>query len=543
MIPVKFLVLLRGEDRMEVEIEDCFPSAQMHIEGIGHCESPFFLSSIEVQNISAYHLPAPTLLAYKLSHLALPLQWRKTATDFALMLDCIGKPLRQILSHPVAADPNSCEAPDLKEFLKARLAENVAVNYTLQGHAPSCIRDASDERLSLKTREELDALLNWTGASEKFLILFVEAPAGCPPAQTFSTPFLPLKMSLLKFNALDVAQKRRILTEIVILVAVQYFLRDHRLRSIIQSSSAKDDVFAEEAYLCALETICTRCIAASELSTRATLLDVDKARQSRSFQSWWKQISVYNGGLADYVHSEERRHMAPQTSSKSIQELLYSWEMMEHPTRLPGLKFPTAAEIASLGIPASDPLVNMMFAEMSHLISFPPLMVALTGKYRIEIDSLAAASAAPVIVDDVWKLVMKDYIHDHVTIQRLRRTNRQFKNWLTLSEDSGGISDEIWTRLLAEAWRPKTVQKYTPKGRKARSAEDLFKDIWTVKWRRAHREIYICGHCSRTHYVKSIDEWYAENGGEFTRDFCPCPECHDHTKSWARCAYHSLYIR
>eukprot|EP01122_Echinamoeba_exundans_P000387 TRINITY_DN10342_c0_g1_i1.p1 TRINITY_DN10342_c0_g1~~TRINITY_DN10342_c0_g1_i1.p1 ORF type:complete len:623 (+),score=60.23 TRINITY_DN10342_c0_g1_i1:12-1880(+) len=548
-IPIKFLVVFRGFDRLEIEILDCLPSAAMHVMWAGTIEDELVLRHLKLKDLNIVHVPAPNLLAFKLSHMALPLDWRKTASDVAEMLDAIGKPLKLILTQPEKVDYNAGDIPVLKEFLSARLAENVAVNYTLQNHAPSCVKDSSDSRVTLKIREDLDTLVAWTGARDQFMIFWVEATPGEP--QTFSTPFLPIKMSFLKFNALTHAQKRHVLTEITILVAVHYFLLDRRLINAADLSSCDISSIAKESYLCALETICTRCFAVPEIATNLVQVETSKVIEDYHFRKWWDAISIYNGTVARQVHAEELKLLGPDLSptlaTKSIEDLLRSWgtiNLSDHSTFSDRkLNFPSSAEISALGIPALDPLVNLIFAEISHLIQVPPLMETFAAKYISEmraLDSSLARSTNASFIDDVWTLILKSYLHDHASVQRLRQVNRKFKKWLTDGKE--GFAFDIWSRLLVECWLPKTLTKHKAQGCKPEAAESLFKRIWRAKWKKEHKEAYVCDHCSKVHFKISRDDWYAENAGEFTREFCPCPQCHDSTPSWKRCPYHSLYI-
>jgi hypothetical protein len=541
---IKFLLDIIDGSKMEIEIADAFESPKHLCLGRGTMSFELSVSNLNPLYMASFIPPPTTLLVLKLSHLNLAPHWRKTALDVGFMINTFKKSVREIVADPLGADPLAEGGPDLKELLKIRVRENVSVIYTLQNQVPPCVKAGSNDSRIMRSPDQFLELLDWMEGQDddKSSLRSLIAHAGSKPSETFSTPFLPVQFSSPALALLKVGEKRRVLIELIMAVAIHYFIRSGVLGDLFSDvDNVNAEMVAEEAYLLALELICTRCFPIPKTCAPNVEFNLPNANilaDNPDFHRWLNAISFY-----DNAEHPTIRDLKLTTADSDYETMRYSVYNAKAPSKIP---LPTMQEIASLGVPVNDFLCNLITAEFYHLIMIPPRMVSLVERYT---SSYQPSRPEGVIPIEIWQIIAKHYITDHYTAIQLAQCSKALESLIMTQSDKGKYLETslyLWRRLLFSCWSEYSRKRehVMPKKDDVRYPIGNFRALMTTATQARKRgEVYACPHCGEYHQVELKKRWYSLYGSEHNLNFCPCPECKRFTGSWGNCAYHRVYIK
>lgn len=535
--------------RIEVEIADYFESYDLISKGRGTLSYELVLGTMKPIYMKQFIPPPTTLLALKLSHLCLSVNWRKTASDCVFMVDTFKRSLKSIIANPELADPLAEGGPNLKHLLQLRLRESVAANYVWQTVSPDCIKQGTTDARVLSTPTELQELLDWMQLPHPLFKSVLTQNGANPATDALSTPLLPIALSTKELSALPAADRWRVLIEIALLVASHYFLRSPVLSPYLaQGGTLSTAEIATEAYLLALESIFTRIIATPSF-TSSVVVNPNNPHQvieSAVFRRWFKNVSLYDGPRQETPQVLLARAQIgivpePELPDELKHRVSYMDGPQKEPEKTDFLPIPSMADVIALGIPASDPLCNLFTLDLSNIFSTPPMMETLVERRRAEV-SLGAS--IPEIPMDLWKMIISDHIGDHYTALQLSSCNSTFRDLIS-NDSKGNVSIALWERLLFECWDKKTIRSLGGYASKpVKFPKTIFKTICTSLF--ANQFIgtaYECPHCGEYHLTQSKAAWVSQWSHEHNAHFCPCEKCHDITGSWNWCKYHTVYFQ
>lgn len=553
---IKFCLGTGTNEKAEVQIADIFDTTLAMCEGIGTTVANFPIGGSTIPSV--WVPPPSTLLALKVSHISLSVHWRKTAEDLVAMAKWFGKPVQAILEKNREVDPLAGDKGVrlLKCFVKDRLRESVGAMYTVPGvpapqtasrnEKPSysigdareilkAIRGEESVIISLLDQEQIERaeeleLLKASGDYDPKQPAEVE-----DPTMLLSTRFLPFALHTYILEERSPVDQLRALVEMIIVVAVSYYLNTTRCAALIEDPNASAESIAEKIYHAALESVCTNVLV--ELPDFPTTAVESRAE----FMHWYQCVGVYQKKVRGVNKLFIDGLSAPVV--RTVSE--------KHPRNLGHLRankerfnVPTLEKVHSLGILSmeSSPLLEQIVYNFPSIWEVPPVLEKFVSSRRLQ---KASALALPI---DVWQHVVQHGVGDHHGVLALSSTCKALNQLLLRSV----VAEGVWSKLINNCWNSETIQ--TAQSTAASAIGNLlsnndsckslraFNNIYMHQWRRFNPKPVYCEHCEEMHEPVPEEIWLQENGGEHTEYHCVCPDCYDKTGSWGSCSQHDVFI-